>query len=72
MAQLINQDSWHFHSLTVAARMHNLAYAPHTQNSLEEILVAMQIDLRKVLKVFDAHVKKAPDRRITILQETRE
>ena len=48
MVQLINQDSGHLHSLTVAARMHELAYAPQTQASLEDILVAMQTDLRKV------------------------
>ena len=72
MVQLINQDSGHLHSLKVAARMHNLAYAPQTQASLEDILVAMQTDLRKVLEVFDAHVKEALDRRIAILQQTRD
>ena len=72
MVQLINQDLGYLHSLTVAARMHDLAYAPQTQASLEEILVAMQTDLRKVLEVFDAHVKEALDRRIAILQQTRD
>ena len=32
----------------------------------------MQTDLRKVIKVFDAHVKEAVDRRIEILQQSRE
>ena len=72
MVQLINQDSEHLHSLTVAARMHDLAYAPQMQASLEDILVAMQTDLRKVLEVFDAHVKEALDERIAILQQTRD
>ena len=72
MVQLINQDSGHLHSLTVAARMHDLAYAPQMQASLEDILVAMQTDLRKVLKVFYAHVKEALDKRIAILQQTRD
>ena len=72
MVRLINQDSGHLHSLTVAARMHDLAYAPHIQASLEEILVTMQVDLRKALETFDAHVKEALDRRITILQQTRD
>ena len=68
MVQLINQDSGHLHSLTVAARMHDLAYASQMQASLENILVAIQTDLRKVLEVFDAHVKEALDKRIAILQ----
>ena len=72
IVQLINQDSGHLHSLTVAARMHDLAYAPQMQASLEDILVAMQTDLRKVLEVFDAHVKEALDKRIAILQQTRD
>ena len=72
MVRLINQDSGHLHSLTVAARMHDLAYAPQMQASLEDILVAMQTDLRKVLEVFDAHVKEALDKRIAILQQTRD
>ena len=52
--------------------MHDLAYAPQMQASLEDILVAMQTDLRKVLEVFDAHVKEALDKRIAILQQTRD
>ena len=67
MVGLINQDSRHSHSLTVAARMQDLAYAPQMQASLEDILVAMQTDLRKVLEVFDAHLKEALDKRIAIL-----
>ena len=67
MVQLINQDSGHLHSLTVAARMHDLAYAPQMQASLEDIMVAMQTYLRNVLEVFDAHIKKALDNRIAIL-----
>ena len=71
MVRLINQDSGHLHSLTVAARMHDLAYAPQMQASLEDILVAMQTDFIKDLEVFDAHVKEALDKRIAILQQTR-
>ena len=70
--RLINQDSGHLHSLTVAARMQDLAYAPQMQASLEDILVAMQTDLRKVLEVFDAHVNEALDKMIAILQQTRD
>ena len=70
MVQLINQDSGNLHSLTVVARIHELAFAPQTQASLEDILVAMQTYLRKVLEVFDAYVKEALDRRFAILQET--
>jgi len=60
----------HLHSLTVAARMQDLAYSSRTQASVEDILVAIQTDLRNVLEVFDAHVKEALDRRIEILQQT--
>ena len=70
LAQLLNQDTGHLHSLTVAAKMHNLAYAPNIQASLENILVRMQTDLRKVIEVFDAHVQEAIDKRIEILQQT--
>ena len=42
------------------------------QASLEDILVAMQRDLRKVLEVFDAYIKEALDKRIAILQQTRD
>ena len=47
--------------------MHDLANALQTQASLEEILVAMQTDLRKVIEVFDEHIKEALDRRTAIL-----
>jgi len=61
MVQLINQDSGYLHSISIAARMQDLAYASQTKASLEDILVAMQTDLRKFLEVFNAHIKDALD-----------
>ena len=44
--------------------MHSLAYAPDIQASLVNNLVGMHTNLRRVLRVFDAHTQEAIDRRI--------
>ena len=52
--------------------MHSLVYALGIQASLDNILVGMHSNLRKVIRVFDMHIQEAIDGRIGTLQPVKD
>jgi len=58
LAQLVNQESGHLHSLKLTARTHDLTYNTNIHNSLDTFLVGMLTELKKVTKIFGSHIQE--------------
>ena len=48
----LSQDAGYLHTLTVAARIDNRGYSSEVQASLEELIIRLHSDLRKMLEPF--------------------